>query len=120
MIEQNSITGIDSIGLAIVANNPIGIELRDRIGASWMKGCRLCLRGFDDFPIEFRRRRLVESRLLLKVQRPNDLEESERSQCVDICSVLRLSERGMNMRLGCEIVDFNPIVRGYILEQLAK
>ena len=44
MVEENSITGMNSIGFSVVDCDPISIKLCCGIGATWMEFAYLALR----------------------------------------------------------------------------
>jgi len=71
VIEQDAVASIDTVSLAIVHGDPIGIKLRDGIGASRIKWGCLFLRCFLNQSVEFARTGLIKSGLPLKSQNAN-------------------------------------------------
>ena len=43
MVKEDSVAGVDAVGLTIVYTDPIGIEFCDRVGASGIKRCGFSL-----------------------------------------------------------------------------
>src|SRR5262245_24189975 len=48
VVEQNPIRGMHPVGFAVIHGDPIGIELRRRVGAARIEWRRLALRRFPD------------------------------------------------------------------------
>ena len=53
VVKQNSVAGIDAVGLAVIDRDPIGIQLGHRIRAAGVKRRSLSLRGFLHQAIQF-------------------------------------------------------------------
>ena len=65
----------------------------------------LALRRFLGEPVELRRRRLIETRLVGQAEEPDRLEHSQRSHRVDVGRVFRALERHGDVTLRAEVVD---------------
>ena len=61
VVEQDAVTRIDAVGLAVVDGDPVGVELGDGVGAARVEGRCFLLRGFLDESVEFRCGSLVET-----------------------------------------------------------
>ena len=66
MVEEDTITGVNTIGFTVVDGNPVGIEFGYGIGASGIERCSLLLRYFLDLAIEFGGGSLIETGFLFK------------------------------------------------------
>ncbi len=105
VIEQDTVGGVQVIGLPIVHRDPVGIELGGGIGAARPeRGC-LALRRFLHLAIEFGCGCLIETDGLLHPQDPDRLQQSQRSDRIGVCRIFRGLETDLNVALGSEIVD---------------
>src|ERR1700733_12265137 len=66
VVEQDTVGRVHPIGFAIIDCDPIGIKLGRSIWASRIEWGAFCLRSLLNLSIQFRRRRLIESGLLVQ------------------------------------------------------
>ena len=103
MIEQDARCREHVVALAIVHDDPMRIELGDRIRTSRMKRCFFVLRGFFDLAEHFRRRGLIKAGLASHTAQ--DFQHPQDTHPVNIACVKRLVERGAYKALRCQIVN---------------
>jgi hypothetical protein len=97
MIEQDPITRIHPIRLAIIHHDPIRIKLRATIGTAWVEWRRFALWCFHDFAIQFGCGGLVEPDMLFKPASANGIEETEGAESVNVTSVFGHFERDFDV-----------------------
>src|SRR3546814_7627231 len=78
VVEEDSVAGVHPVGLAIVHGDPVGIELRDGIGAARVERRGLALRHFLHEAVQFGGAGLVEPGLVAHAQQPDRLEQADR------------------------------------------
>ena len=105
VVEEDAVAGEDPVGFAVIARDPIGVDLGDAIGAARVERGSLGLRDFDDLTVEFGRRRLVDANLLLHLQDADGLKQAERADAVRIGGVFRDVEGHLDVRHRTEVVD---------------
>ncbi len=66
VIEEDTVAGIDAIGLTIVDGDPVGVEFGDGIRAARVEGGGFLLWSFLNKAVEFGCRCLIETGLLFK------------------------------------------------------
>src|SRR5574344_703266 len=106
VVEKNAVRGEHSVRLAVVADSPVAVELRDGVGAARIERRRLLLRNLLDESVELRGRRLIELRRLVPSRQVNRLEKAHRPERVDIAGKLRGVEGDADVALRGEVVDF--------------
>ena len=112
VIEKDAVAGIHIVAFAIVLGDVEGVGLGTGIGRARIeRGC-LCLRRFDHFAVQFRRRRLIE--FCFQLCLPDTFENSDCAEGIDFAGIFRHVEGDPDMTLGAEIVDLFGL---YIPEQ---
>ena len=61
MVEEDAAAGEHVVTLTVVDRDPVTIDLRDAVGASWIEGGTLPLRNLHDLPKHFAAAGLVET-----------------------------------------------------------
>jgi len=92
MVEKDSITGIDPIGLPIVHRDPVGIELGDGVGAPRIKRRRFPLRNLLYQAIQLRSGSLVDLCLFFQAKDPDGFQQAQGPDAVGIGSILGVSK----------------------------
>jgi len=106
VVEQDAVAGIHAIGLAVVDDDPVSIELGDTVGGAGVEGSGLALRGFDNFSVEFGCRCLIEFDVFLETACSDCVQQPEGTQAVNVARVLGHLEGNLDMRLGAEVINF--------------
>jgi hypothetical protein len=112
VIEEDSITGINPVGLTVVDDYPEAVNLGHRIRGTWIERGRFGLRYLTHFPVQFTGGGLVETGFNAGL-----LDRIEKTQCpdgIDFGRILRDFERDLHMTLRSEIVH---LVRTRFLQQ---
>src|SRR6266853_1043385 len=104
MIEENAVTSVDAVRVAVVHRNPVGVELRDAIRTARIEGGTLSLWNLTGPTVQLRRRGLIKARPALQPENANGFEESKRPQRIRVRRVLRLFERNGNVALSSQVV----------------
>ena len=78
VVEQNPIAAEHPVGLSVVDHDPIGVELRHRVGRARVERSCLPLRDLLHLAVELRGGGLVESDLPLQ---PTGMESVQQSEC---------------------------------------
>ena len=112
VVEQNPITRIYPVRLAVVDRDPVRVELRDAVRRARVERRRLGLGRLDDLAVQLRGRRLVEPDVLLEPARADRVEDAQRAQAVDVPRVLCHLERDLDVRLCAEVVDLRRLDLG--------
>lgn len=105
MIEQDTIAGVHSVCLPVVNSDPVRVELGAAVGGARVEGSRLALRSFDDFAVELRRGRLVETDVFLEAACTDRVKKTESAQAIDIACILSHLEGDFDVRLGAQVVN---------------
>ena len=105
VVEQDAVTGVQAIGLAVVDGDPVGVELGHAVGAARVEGGGFALRGFAHQAIELAGTGLVEAGLALQAQDANGLQQAQGAQGVDVGGVFRRLENHGHVALRAEVVD---------------
>ena len=106
VVEENAVTGEDSIRFTILPDHPVPVLLGNRIGTVWVEGCVFILRYFFNFAVEFTCACLIYPTALIKAGGMNCFQNTENTERVDVSCVLGCIEGDLNMALCGEIVDF--------------
>ena len=115
VVEEDAVGGMHAVGLAVVDDDPVRVLLRHRVRRARVEGRRLLLRHLLHEPIELRRRRLVESRLVDEAGGANGVEEAQHADAVGVGRVLRHLERHLHVRLRAQVVE---LVRPHLRDDL--
>ena len=105
MVEQHPVAGIHPIALAVVHRDPVGIELRDAVGAARIERRALLLRDLLHQAVELTGARLVDPGFFGEPQDPHRLQDPQRAQRIAVGGVLRALKAHRHMALGTEVVD---------------
>ena len=84
MVEQHAIAGVHAIALAVIDSDPVGIELGNSIGATWIKRRGLLLWDLLNQAVELTRAGLVNTGFVGKPQDPNRLQNPQGTQSITI------------------------------------
>jgi hypothetical protein len=106
VIEQNPVARVHAIRLTIIYHNPIRVQFRATIWTAWVERRRLALGCFHNFSVQFRRRGLIKSDVLLESASADGSEEAEGAKSVDITGVFGHFEGDFNVGLCTKVVDF--------------
>ena len=112
MVEQNTVAGIDAIGLAVVDGDPVGVQLGDGVGAARIKRCRFGLWRLLHQPIQLGTGGLVEARLFLQPKQANRFEYPQRANAVRVGSVFGRVKTDRHMAHCSQVID---LVRLHLL-----
>src|SRR5581483_2449475 len=82
VIEQNAVGRVESVGLAVVHGDPIGIELGRSVRATRIKRRALGLRNFLHFAVKLGGRRLIETHAFTEAENTHALQQPQRTQRV--------------------------------------
>ena len=113
MVEKNPVAGVHPVAFAVVHSYPVGIKLRDSVGASGIKGRALLLRDLLNQPVELTGARLVDPGFFSESEDPHRLEDPQRAQRIAVGGVLRALETHRHMALGTEVVN---LIRLHLLD----
>ena len=111
MVEQNAVGREDVVGLAVIDDNPVRVQLGDTIGTAGIERCLFVLKRGPHLSKELTCRRLIEARLHARF--PDRVQEPERPHGVDLGRVLGDVERHLHMALCRKVVD---LIRRNLLE----
>lgn len=67
VVEQDAIHGEHIVGLAVVDDDPVGVEFGRAVGRTRVEGRLLCLRYLLDFAVQLRGRCLIKSKRKKKI-----------------------------------------------------
>ena len=109
MVEQNSVRGVDAVGLAIVHGDPVGVELGGAIWAARRKRRRFVLRRVRRVAVKLGGRCLIEPDTLFELENPDRLQQAQRAERVGIGRVFRRFEAHLHVALRGKIVDFGRL-----------
>ena len=84
MVEQYSVASVHPVRLTVVDCDPVGIKLGYPIRRARIEGRGFRLRCFNNLSIELGRRGLVEANDFLEATGADGIEETERSEPIDI------------------------------------
>ncbi len=76
MVEQDAVAGVDSISLAVVDGDPVGIELGHCVGAARIEGGAFLLGNFLHQAVEFAGTGLVKAGFLFQAQDTDGLQDA--------------------------------------------
>eukprot|EP00966_Prymnesium_polylepis_P324966 7380968-Prymnesium_polylepis.2 len=106
VVEEDSITRVHPVRLAIVDHDPVAVLLRDAIGGPRVEWRQLRLWHLPHPPKELTCRRLIESGGVLQTRRADAVQQPQDAEPVDVSGVLGRFERSLHVALRCQIVDF--------------
>jgi len=106
VVEQDAVTGIHAIGLAVVDRDPVGIELGHCVWAARVKGGAFLLRDFLHQAIQLAGGCLVEAGLLFQTEDADRFQHAQRAHAVHVGCVFGGLEGHGHMALGAQVVDF--------------
>src|ERR1700689_1103676 len=99
VVEQDAVRCMQAVGLAIVDGNPICVELGGGIGRARIKWRRLALWDGLNLAVKLRSRRLIEARFVAQLQKPDRLQQAQRSYAVSVCRIFGCLEGHLHVRL---------------------
>jgi hypothetical protein len=67
------------------------------------------LRSLNDFTVQLGRRSLVEPGVLLESTRSDSVEQSKRTESIDVSGVLGHFKRNLDVRLSAQVVDLGGL-----------
>ncbi len=105
MVEQDSVRGVDAIGLTVIHRDPVAVEFGDTVRRARIERRGLLLRDLLHKAVELRGRGLVKTRLLLHTEDADRLQEPQHADRVRIGGVFRALKRDTDMALGGEIIN---------------
>ncbi len=76
VVKENSIRSMNSVGLAIINDDPEGVELGNSVGRAWIERSLFGLRHLLYFSVEFAGGRLIKAGLIFQAHFFNRIEES--------------------------------------------
>src|SRR5581483_1817477 len=100
---------VESVGLAVVHGDPIGIELGRSVRATRIKRRALGLRNFLHFAVKLGGRRLIETHAFTEAENTHALQQPQRTQRVGIGGVFWRLEADLDVTLRREIVDLRRL-----------
>jgi len=106
VVEKKTVGGVNAVRFPIVDGDPVGVELRRRVGTPRIKWRPLILRNFLHLAVQLRGRSLIEARFADSVEDPDGLQKAKRSERIDISGVLGRIEGDLDVTLGRQVVDF--------------
>ena len=115
VVEEYSVRGKDAVRLAVVADGPVRVELRNGVGRARVERSRLLLRDFLHEAEELGGGRLVELGELVAPGEVDRFEKPHSAERVHISRELRRVERDAHVALRGEIVDFVGL---YLVDEL--
>ena len=105
VVEEDAVAGVDTVGLAVVDADPVGVHLGDGVGAAGIEGGCFPLGDLLDEAIEFAGGGLVELGFLFEAEDADGFEEAEGAEGVGVGGVLGLFEGDLDVGLCAEVVD---------------
>jgi hypothetical protein len=105
VIEQDAVGAVQPVGLAIIPHDPIGIELRDGIGAARMKGRGFALGRLLHQAVELGGGGLVEPACPDQLCGTQGFQQPQRAERIDIGGVVRRIEADGHVALRGEVID---------------
>lgn len=84
MVEEDTVAGVHTVGLPVVDDDPVCIELGDTIGTARVEWRGLALRSLHDLSVQLGRRSLVELDVFLQATSTDGVEEAERAERVNV------------------------------------
>ncbi len=106
VVEQDAVTGIHAVGLAVVDRNPVGVELGHGVGAARVKRRGFFLGRFLHQAVEFAGRGLVKAGFLLQPQDADGFQNAQGAHAIYICCVFGAFKADRHVALGAKVVDF--------------
>src|SRR5439155_13426390 len=103
MIEQDAVTGVDTVGVAVIHGHPMGIEFGCSVWAARRKRGRFALRT-ERISVHFAAGCLIELRLHAGFA--ESFKQTHRAESGYFACVFRYVETDPDMALCSEIVDF--------------
>ncbi len=113
MIEENAITGIHAVGLAVVHRDPIAIHLGHRVGAAGIEGRGFLLGDLLHQAIELAGAGLVDAGFIGEAKHPHGFQDAQGAEGVAIGGVFRRFEAHRHMALGAQVID---LIRLHLLD----
>ncbi len=105
VVEKDAVTGVETVGFAVVNRNPVRIELGHAIGTARIEGRGFLLRDFLHEAVEFGGGSLIETGLFPETEDTDRFEDAQRAQGVGIGSVFGFFEADGDVALGGEVIN---------------
>jgi len=103
VVEEDAVAGKDVVGLAIVDDDPVGVELGHSVGRARVKGRGLVLRDRLHLAVELAGRGLVEAGGEAGLL--DGVDEAQGAHGIGLGGVFGQLERDLDMALGRQIID---------------
>src|SRR5262249_58873928 len=96
---------MQSVGLAVVDRDPIGIELRRRVRRAGIEWRGFLLRDLLHFAEQLRSRSLIEAGLVFAAENADRLKQAQGAKSIGIGGIFLRLQRDLHMRFRPAIVD---------------
>ena len=84
VVEQYAIACVNVVRLAVVDDNPVGVQLGDAVGRPGVEGRRFRLGRLHDFAVKLRGRSLVEANVLFEATRADGVKQTKCAETVNV------------------------------------
>lgn len=97
VVEQDAIARVHTVRLPVVHRDPVCVQLCNPVWTPRVERRALRLRRLNDFPVELRRRCLVEPYVFLEAARTDSVEKAQRAKAVNVSCILGHLERDLDV-----------------------
>mmetsp|Transcript_84484 Transcript_84484/g.235302 ORF Transcript_84484/g.235302 Transcript_84484/m.235302 type:complete len:248 (-) Transcript_84484:147-890(-) len=109
VVEEDAVDAEHVVRLAVVLDNPKGVQLGHAVGRARVEGRRLGLRDLLHLAVELRGGGLVEAARLLEARRADGVEQAQRAQAVHVARVLGHVEGYLDVALRRQVVHLGRL-----------
>jgi hypothetical protein len=109
VIEQDAVGGVETVGLAVIHGDPVGVKLGRGVGAARIEGGGLALGDFLDLAVKLGRRGLIKAHGLFQAENANRLQQPQCPQAIGVGGVFRGLEADLDVALGRQIVNLGGL-----------
>src|SRR5579864_7791199 len=103
MIEENAVTGEETVSLPVVDSRPIGVQLGATVRTARPEWGGFPLRGFHDFAVHLAAGGLIK--LGFDTRFPYGFQQTHRAQSSNVARILRDLEAHQDVALRSEMID---------------
>lgn len=105
VVEQDTRTAEHVVGLAVLLDDPVAVELRHGVGAVGVERGLFVLRNLLDLAVELRSRSLIDAAGLSQTAQAHGLKDTQHARGIDIGGELRRVERHLHVALSRKVID---------------
>jgi len=105
VVEQHAVAGVHAIRLAVINSYPVGVQLRNAVGAAGIEGGGFLLWGFLNKAIQLTGAGLINAGFFSEPEHPHRFKDAQRPESIAVGGVLRGLKTDSHVTLGTKVIN---------------